>query len=108
MNDPAYRPVIAGKMEGMEQYDVVFVGFPILWYVAPTIINTFLESYDFSGKTIIPFCTSGSSGIGSSAENLHSLCSESTVWEAEGRFGSGTSKDEIAGWIQELGLTERQ
>lgn len=64
MNDPAFRPAIAGKMEGMEQYDVVFVGFPIWWYVAPTIINTFLESYDFSGKTIVPFATSGGSGMG--------------------------------------------
>lgn len=56
MSDPASRPAIAGKVEGMEQYDVVFVGFPIWWYVAPTIINTFLESYDFSGKTIGSLC----------------------------------------------------
>mgnify|MGYP002512014039 CR=1 FL=1 len=59
MNDHAFRPVIAGKMEDMDQYEVVFVGFPIWWYVAPKIINTFLESYDFSGKTIVPFATSG-------------------------------------------------
>lgn len=107
-NDPSVRPAISGGLDNLEQYDTIFLGYPIWHGQAPRIINTFLESYDFSGKTIIPFCTSGSSGIGSSAENLHSLCSESTVWEAEGRFGSGTSKDEIAGWIQELGLTERQ
>ena len=59
MNDPSSRPTIAEKLADMEKYDVVFVGFPIWWYVAPTIINTFLESYDFSGKTIIPFATSG-------------------------------------------------
>ena len=59
MNDPASRPAIAGKIENMDEYDVVFVGFPIWWYVAPTIINTFLESYDLSGKTIVPFATSG-------------------------------------------------
>ena len=61
MNDPTSRPAISGKVENMEQYDTVFVGFPIWWYVAPTIINTFLESYDFSGKTVIPFATSGGS-----------------------------------------------
>ena len=61
MNDPSYRPAIADKVEHMEQYDTVYVGFPIWWYVAPTIINTFLESYDFSGKTVIPFATSGGS-----------------------------------------------
>ena len=64
MNNPAPRPAIAEKVANMEQYEAVFVGFPIWWYVAPTIINTFLESYDFSGKTIIPFATSGGSGMG--------------------------------------------
>ena len=64
MNDPSSRPTIAEKLADMEKYDVVFVGFPIWWYVAPTIINTFLESYDLTGKTIIPFATSGGSGIG--------------------------------------------
>ena len=64
MNDPSYRPAIGNQVADMEQYDTVFVGFPIWWYVAPTIINTFLESYDFSGKTVIPFATSGGSGMG--------------------------------------------
>ncbi|HBV51148.1 MAG TPA: flavodoxin, partial [Clostridiales bacterium] len=62
MNDPDSRPEIAEALPNMEEYDTVFLGFPIWWYVAPTIINTFLESYDFSGKTIIPFATSGGSG----------------------------------------------
>ena len=64
MNDPASRPEIAVKRDNMKDYDTIFVGFPIWWYVAPTIINTFLESYDLTGKTIIPFATSGGSDIG--------------------------------------------
>ena len=63
MNDPASRPAIRAKRDNMEDYDTVFVGFPIWWYVAPTIINTFLESYDLTGKTIVPFATSGGSGM---------------------------------------------
>ena len=73
MNDPSSRPAIADKVEHMEQYDTVYVGFPIWWYVAPTIINTFLESYDFSGKTVIPFATSGGSGMGKTEAVLHEL-----------------------------------
>ena len=64
MSDPTSRPAIAGKRDNLDDYDTVFVGFPIWWYVAPTIINTFLESYDLTGKTIIPFATSGGSGMG--------------------------------------------
>lgn len=104
MNDPSARPAISGSVENMEQYDMIFLGYPIWHGQAPRIISTFLESYDFSGKTIIPFCTSGSSGIGSSAENLHSLCAESAAWDAGRRFGSGTSKKEVADWVQELDL----
>lgn len=63
MNNPASRPEIAEKLLNMDEYDTVFIGFPIWWYVAPTIINTFIESYDFSEKTIIPFATSGGSGL---------------------------------------------
>ena len=65
--------IIKKNKEGMDEYDVVYIGFPIWWYVAPTIINTFVESYDFSGKTIIPFCTSGGSGIGKTADVLKPL-----------------------------------
>ena len=75
MNDPNCRPVIASSVQDMDQYDTIMVGFPIWWYVEPRIVDTFLESYDFSGKTIVPFCTSGSSGIGSSAANLQPLAS---------------------------------
>lgn len=70
MKNPDSRPEIAEKFADMDSYDTVFVGFPIWWYVAPTIIDTFLESYDFSGKTVIPFATSGGSGMGKTAEVL--------------------------------------
>lgn len=70
MKDSSSRPAISGKIADMKQYDTVFVGFPIWWDLAPTIINTFLESYDFSGKTVIPFATSGGSSISNSEKNL--------------------------------------
>lgn len=79
MNDPDSRPAITGKVSNMQVYDIVFVGFPIWWYVAPTIINTFLESYDLSGKTIIPFATSGGSGIGRTNEKLLPSCPGATL-----------------------------
>ena len=79
MKDPKSRPAIAGKVADMAQYDTVFVGFPIWWYVAPTIINTFLEAYDFSGKTVIPFATSGGSGMGKTLEGLEKSCSGNLV-----------------------------
>ena len=72
MSDPASRPEIGNKVPDMDQYDTVFVGFPIWWYVAPTIINTFLESYDFSGKTVAAFATSGGSGMGS--QEIRTIC----------------------------------
>ena len=75
MNDKSFRPAVSGKVEDMGQYDRVFVGFPIWWYVAPTIINTFLESYDLSGKTVIPFATSGGSSMGKTLEDLKGSCS---------------------------------
>ena len=83
MNDPSSRPTIAEKLADMEKYDVVFVGFPIWWYVAPTIINTFLESYDFSGKTIIPFATSGGSGMGKTNEKLGPSCPGATLLQGK-------------------------
>ena len=103
MNDPDARPVISGSVEDMGQYDTVFLGYPIWWGEAPRIINTFLESYDFSGKTIIPFCTSGSSGIGSSATNLHSLAN-GAEWLSGKRFGGGASRDDMITWVNGLGL----
>ena len=103
MNDPDSRPAISGSVENMEQYDIVFIGYPIWWGEAPRIINTFLEAYDFSGKTIVPFCTSGSSGIGSSATNLHSLTPD-TNWLTGRRFSGNTSSNTVMEWVDGLGL----
>ena len=74
MNDPACRPAIAGEMQNMDQYDTVLVGFPVWWYVEPRIVDTFLESCDFSGKVLIPFATSGGSGIGGAEKSLREHC----------------------------------
>lgn len=102
-NDPSVRPVISGSVENMAQYDTVLVGYPIWHGQAPRIISTFLESYDFTGKTIVPFCTSHISGIGSSADSLHSLC-PNAVWMSGQRFSGGTSQAEIGDWLNGLGL----
>lgn len=104
MNDPDARPAISGSVDNMERYDVIFLGYPIWWGEAPRIINTFLESHDLSGKTIVPFCTSGSSGIGSSATNLHSLTGNAT-WLDGQRFSGGASHSAVEVWVDSLGLT---
>ncbi len=103
-NDPNVRPAISGGVENMDEYDIIFIGYPIWHGQAPRIISTFLESYDFSGKTLIPFCTSHSSGIGSSASDLHVLCSESAEWIDGKRFEAGVSKESIESWIREIGI----
>lgn len=97
-NDSTARPAIANTVD-ISKYDTIILGYPIWHGQAPRIISTFLESYDFSGKTIIPFCTSASSGIGSSDTNLHSLCSKNAVWKAGKRFSSSTSKEEFCQWL---------
>ena len=103
MKDPSSRPTIAEKLADMEKYDVVFVGFPIWWYVAPTIINTFLESYDFSGKTIIPFATSGGSGMGKTNEKLGPSCPGATL--LQGKLLNGNlSEDSLKNWVKNLNL----
>ena len=80
MNNPASRPEIAGTVSDMDSYDTVIIGFPIWWGVAPRIIESFLESYDFTGKTMIPFCTSGGSGVGRSDTELHKNVSADVNW----------------------------
>lgn len=104
MNDNSSRPEISGSLENIGNYDVIFLGYPIWWGEAPHIIYTFMESYDFSSKTIIPFCTSGSSGIGSSAENLHSSVSDGGIWIDGDRLESNSSREDIEKWIDGLGL----
>lgn len=103
MNDPSSRPAISGSVENMEQYSIVFIGYPIWWGEAPRIVSTFMESYDFSGKTIIPFCTSGGSGIGSSASNLEELTSGAT-WLDGQRLNGSDSQDTVMEWVNSLGL----
>ena len=90
MNDPACRPAIAEPVERMEQYDTVFVGFPVWWYVEPRIVDTFLEGYDFSGKTLIPFATSGGSGIGKAEKSLQDHCPASS-WKRGKLVNSGAA-----------------
>lgn len=104
MRDKKSRPEIAGKIPDMDKYDLVFVGFPIWWYIAPTIINTFLENYDFSGKTVIPFATSGGSGVGETDKWLHVSASGETKWRPAKRFGSGIDPAALEAWVKDLGL----
>lgn len=104
MQDKSSRPAIADKNADISAHDTIFVGFPIWWYIAPTIINTFLESYDFSGKTIVPFCTSGGSGVGSSASNLEELTSGAT-WLDGQRLNGSDSQDTVMEWVNGLGLS---
>lgn len=103
MNDPASRPVISGAVENMEQYTILFIGYPIWWGEAPRIVSTFMESYDFAGKTIVPFFTSGGSGVGSSASNLETLTSGAT-WLDGQRLRGSDSQDTVMEWVNSLGL----
>lgn len=101
MNDPSSRPEITGMVADMASYDVVIVGFPIWWGVAPRIIETFLESYDFSRKTIIPFCTSGGSGVGRSDTALHKNVSGEVKW-AKGKQINRPKENEIKKWLSDV------
>lgn len=104
MNDSSARPEISGKVSNMNQYDTVFIGFPIWWYVAPRIIQTFLESYDFAGKTIIPFATSGGSGMGNTNSVLEKSCSTNAIWKDGKRMSSRESVSSVKKWIDSLNL----
>ena len=99
MNDRSSRPAIENKVDQMADYDVVFVGFPIWWYREPSIIDTFMEAYDFSGKTVVPFATSGGSGLGDSAANMQALAKGSKVVEGK-RFGRSASASELRSWAE--------
>lgn len=100
MSDPTSRPAIAAKRDNIDEYDTIFVGFPIWWYVAPTIVNTFLESYNLKGKTIIPFATSGGSGMGRTVDELRKLCPNAN-WKA-GKMVNGVSDKALADWANAL------
>lgn len=103
MNDESCRPVISSRVDAMDAYDVVFVGFPIWWYVEPRIIDSFLEGYDFSGKTIVPFATSGGSGLGKAPQRMASIASGARVLSGK-RLNASVSQSEIDSWVAGLGL----
>ena len=103
MNDDACRPVISNEVENMEQYHTVFVGFPIWWYVEPRIIDTFLEAYNFEGKTIVPFATSGGSGLGKAPQRMGEIAKGSIV--KPGKMLNGhQSSQALRLWAADLGL----
>ena len=97
MNDRSCRPAISSVADNMDQYDVVFVGFPIWWYREPSIIDTFMEAYDFAGKTVVPFATSGGSGIGEAGANMAALAAGAKVVAGE-RLASSTGTAELKTW----------
>ncbi len=97
-------PEIAERVENMDDYSVVFVGFPIWWYLAPTIINGFLKSYDFSGKTIIPFATSGGSELGKAEAVLQAKTSPDAKWLPGKLVNGDLTVDDMKAWIKELGI----
>ena len=98
MNDGNARPTIADKVENMADYDTVFVGYPIWWYTAPRIVNTFLESYDFTGKTVIPFATSGGSGVEKSAGDLKAKY-PGISWKKGKLLGGRVTAETLRGWV---------
>ena len=107
MNDKSFRPAIANRVENMDMYDTIFVAFPIWWYVAPTIINSFLEGYDFNGKTVIPLATSGGSGMGRTSRELALSCPGAILKEGK-VFSVNTEKNRLGEWaasITEEGLS---
>lgn len=101
MNDKLSRPAVAKKLGNMSEYDEVFVGFPIWWYIAPTIVNTFLEGYDLAGKTIIPFATSGGSGMGKTNEYLANSCKGAKLVEGK-VLRRNACADELKKWAEEV------
>lgn len=101
MQDPTFRPELANKDANIAEYDTIFLGFPIWWYTAPAIIHTFLESYDFSGKTIILFATSDGTKFGKSARSLAESVSDTTIIK-EGKMVTNMQPLVIATWVKEM------
>ena len=100
-NDPSARPEIGSETVSLDGYSTLYIGYPIWWGEEPRIMDTFVESYDFDGVTVIPFCTSGSSGIGQSGKNLADNAGSGTWLEGQ-RFGAGVSDEEIEAWLNGL------
>ena len=106
-NDKTVRPEIADPVSSIDSYDTIFLGYPIWWGQEPRIIDTFLESYDFSDKTVIPFCTSGSSGISASEKNIAELVPIGNQLEGK-RFSAGATKDDVKEWVDTLPLNSEK
>ena len=104
MADINSRPALADKDAKISEYDTIFLGFPIWWYVAPHIINSFLESYDFGGKTIVVFATSGGSGFGETLSQLKPSCANSTIWIQGRVFRGRTDKNTLSDWVKTLAI----
>ena len=103
MKDSTARPAVASKVENMDQYTTIYVGFPIWWYTAPRIVNTFLEQYDLKGKTIIPFATSGGSDMGKSGEDLKNASAPAANWILPGKVLNGNPPvDSLKVWVETL------
>lgn len=98
MTDLNARPAISGSVEDFGQYDIIFVGFPIWWYREPSIVDTFLDSYDFTGKKVIPFCTSGGSGIAKATEHIRALLGSGVTVDDGKRLGGEVSEAELKFW----------
>jgi len=99
MNDRSSRPAIRSAVDNMDKYDTVFVGFPVWWYREPSIIDTFMEAYDFTGKKVIPFATSGGSGLGDTSKNLQALAPGAIVINGE-RFSASISEEKLRAWAE--------
>lgn len=104
MNDLSSRPAIADHEANIAAYDVIFIGFPIWWHIAPTVINTFLEAYDFSGKVIIPFATSGGSGLGQTLEKLKPSVPGAVEWRDGKLLDSMVSKEKLSAWVDSMDI----
>lgn len=103
MKDSTARPAVASKVENMDQYTTIYVGFPIWWYTAPRIVNTFLEQYDLTGKTIIPFATSGGSDMGKSGDDLKKASAPNANWILPGKVLNGNPPvDSLKVWVESL------
>jgi len=100
MNDKAFRPAVANMVEDMNQYSIIYIAFPIWWYIAPTIINTFLEQYDLKGKKIIPVATSGGSGMGNTNKELAPSCAGADLRDGK-VFSVNTSESKLKAWAEE-------
>lgn len=104
--DAGARPKILNKVENMEKYDTIVLAYPIWWGQAPRILDTFMESYDFSGKTMTAICTSGGSGLGSSDANLAELGSKSAKWKEGHLFTASTTADDLGKWFRQIGILQ--